>query len=482
MKSLRTQFIVSLVSLLSIMLGLAGWTVYTRIQSSLYADADAQLVQRLKGMVSQIEVEGNHLKVDWLEEGMTPPGHMEGMDFFTLWNTQNGEILLNRSGAGGFPLPKVSGEPDTPQATGIFLPNEQRARAVGITFHPSIDTDDPEAPDTEDLQARVLELDSDEEVDPPALLLVVARKDAIYEMLETLRDSLLMVWGGFIVLGGGLGAVLVGFGLSPISQLKRQIQSLQKGVSGQRIELARTPEELLPVVKELNQLLDNVERALVRERLLTSNVAHELRNPIAGLLSILEVTLGRLRSTDEYVESTEECFDIAKRMHWLVNNLLSIARIESGNVELMTETVLVAETLKTWWEPFDPVAKERCLSVSWEVPMDFTLKTDPEFLRVVVTNLFDNAVTYTPSHGDVRIRLDAGGHICIANQTMDLEPEIVERVFDPFWRRSESRENPGAHAGLGLNLCRKIIELLGGRIDASVAKEKDMFEVRFQIV
>ena len=482
MKSLRLQFIVSLIVLISMLLGLAGWIVFKRIKHQLYADADLQLIQRAESMVSMIEIEAGHVVVEWLEEGLVPPGHLEGLDYFTLWNAQDGAVLLNVSGAGSFPLPKLEVTKDAPMVDTIYLPDERMARAVVHSFKPSIDEDDQEEPTEEEVAARVLQLDPDLSDHIPELILIVARKDTVFATMETIQSTLMMAWGGFVVLGGLLGVALTRIGLQPLVQLKRQIQTLQKGVIGQRIRLARTPDELQPVVQELNQLLDNVEQALVRERLLTSNVAHELRNPIAGLLSILEVTLGRLRSTDEYVESTEECFEIAKRMHWLVNNLLSIARIESGNIQLVSQEIKVIESMQQWWTPFNSSAKERHLKISWEIPEEFTLETDPEFLRVVVTNLYDNAVSYAPENGEILIRLNESNQICIANQTMDLQPEIVERVFDPFWRRSESRENPGVHAGLGLNLCRKIIELLGGRIEASLAQESEMFEVRFQIV
>lgn len=269
--------------------------------------------------------------------------------------------------------------------------------------------------------------------------------------------------------------------LRPLDQLKAQIGRLEEGVSGQRIALLNQPAELEPVVDELNSLLERVEKALVRERTLTSNVAHELRTPIAGLLSTLEVTLNRLRSPAEYRESTQECFEIAKRMHWLVNNLLSITRIEAGNLQLRHQLVSIENALTEWWNPFAARADERNLRVEWMIQPDASIKTDPEFLRVVVTNLFDNALSYTPEGGTIRIEANSQGVVSIANQTIDLDAKTVERVFDPFWRFTDSREGAAAHAGLGLSLCKKIIELLGGRIQARVHESKGLFIVQLDM-
>jgi signal transduction histidine kinase len=172
---------------------------------------------------------------------------------------------------------------------------------------------------------------------------------------------------------------------------------------------------------------------------------------------------------------------MAKRLHWLVNNLLSITRIEAGNVRLQRRPLALREALLEWWRPFASRAEECGLRVEWAIEPGATLTTDPEFLRVVVTNLFDNAVSYTPAAGTIRIEAGAQGNICVANKAVDLSAAVLERVFDPFWRNSAAREGEGAHAGLGLSLCKKITELLGGRISARVKESESVFVVHLEM-
>jgi signal transduction histidine kinase len=270
-------------------------------------------------------------------------------------------------------------------------------------------------------------------------------------------------------------------GVRPLDQLKAEIGNLEEGSSGQRIELRQPPPELEPVIQELNRLLERVEKALARERALTSNVAHELRTPIAGLLSTLEVTLNRLRSPEEYRESAGECFEIAKRMHWLVNNLLSMTRIEAGNVELQNQDLRIEKALTDWWRPFQTRAAERGLRVDWKIDPGTRIKTDPEFFRVVVTNLFDNAVSYAPEGGTIRVEAHSDGAISVANPASRLNADMIEHAFDPFWRNTDERDGQVTHAGLGLDLCRKIIELLGGRISAQIKEPGSLFVVRVEM-
>jgi signal transduction histidine kinase len=172
---------------------------------------------------------------------------------------------------------------------------------------------------------------------------------------------------------------------------------------------------------------------------------------------------------------------MAKRMHWLVNNLLSIARIDAGSVKIQRETIALDDVLAEWWTPFAARAQERRLRVTWNVSPGAAIETDREFLHVVVSNLMDNAVCYTPAGGAVQIDVPADGSISIANTAVDLKPELAQHVFDPFWRHSETREEVGTHAGIGLSLCRKIIEMLGGQITARISPEGNLFTMRLEV-
>ena len=137
--------------------------------------------------------------------------------------------------------------------------------------------------------------------------------------------------------------------------------------------------------------------------------------------------------------------------------------------------------LPEWWLPFAARAELRGIQVNWELVPGTKLQTDPDFLRVVVANLFDNAVSYTPPGGIVRIKANARGHISVANHAAGVKAAIVQHVFDPFWRNSQAREQAEHHAGLGLDLCKRIMVLLGGRISAHVQEQEGMFEIRVEM-
>jgi len=479
-QSLRWQLIVGILSGITLLLATGGTAAYFAVKERLYSEFDRSLVQRTVLLASMIEQDAGAIKIEWLENGNSPPGHQPGIDYFSVWMKDRSEALAASGDLEKGSLPRFGGSFTHPELRDVVLPGDRPARCAGIEFDVHRGLRNESGSEEERSEAGA----GDAPATPATAMVqvVIAKLDTVAPTLAAIRRPLFGLWAGCTVFGGVIIWLVVRRSLRPLDQLKVQIGSLEESASGQRITLPQQPAELQPVTRELNRLLERVEKALVRERTLTSNVAHELRTPIAGLLSTLEVTLNRLRSPEEYRESAVECFEIAKRMNWLVNNLLSIARIEAGNVQLQHQEVRIEDVLPEWWRPFEPRAVERGLRIDWQIQPGTKIKTDPEFLRVVVTNLFDNAVSYAPEGGTIRVEANSEGSVSVANQASAMNAEAIQQAFDPFWRNTDSRDAQVAHAGLGLKLCKKIVELLGGRISAQLKEPESLFVVRLEMV
>jgi two-component system heavy metal sensor histidine kinase CusS len=463
---------------ISLLLGAGGTMAYLAIQKQLYAEFDRSLVQRTVLLASMIERDADAIKVEWLESGSSPPGHQPGMDYFSVWLKQSNAAFAASADLEQNSLPRFGGTFAQPELRDVVLPGGRVARCAGIEFEAGRGLRDEES-DGERPNAALAKAAT-----PPRSMvvqLVIAKVDTVAPTLAAIRRPLIGLWSGCTMFGGLIIWMVVRRSLRPLDQLKAQIGNLKEGATGQRVAIPQPPAELEPVTQELNCLLERVEKALVRERTLTSNVAHELRTPIAGLLATLEVTLNRLRSPEEYRESATECLEIAKRMSWLVSNLLSIARIEAGNVRLQNRDVMMESALTEWWRPFEARAVERGLQVDWQIEPCASIETDPEFFRVVVTNLFDNAVSYAPKGGTIRVAAASDGTLSVANPANGLNADVIQHAFEPFWRSTEVRDGEVAHAGLGLNLCKKIVELLGGRISAQITEPERLFTVELEM-
>src|SRR5262249_32577664 len=139
--------------------------------------------------------------------------------------------------------------------------------------------------------------------------------------------------------------VVVARGLHPLSQLARDVERRQANDLSAPIDGTNLPQELLPLVNELNQMFGRLGAAFDRERDFNSEVAHELRTPLAGLRSTIDVTLGRARQPVEYAEALADCRLIVVQLQSLVEQLLSLVRLESGIEPLRHSPVALRELI-----------------------------------------------------------------------------------------------------------------------------------------
>jgi len=297
--------------------------------------------------------------------------------------------------------------------------------------------------------------------------LVVARPTAELSREITQLAGVLVgagIFGTLLCLAILFGAVR--FGLAPVRSLAAAIAELREGDLAVKLDAARTPRELAPVVDRLDDLLRRLSAAFTRERELTAEVAHELRTPIAGLRATIEVAISKDdRPAEKYRAALADCLAITRQTERLVETMLSLARLDAGTARAAQEPVDLDELLRECVATIGARASDREVAVVTTLPA-VTAFTDRDKLQRVLENLLDNAVSYVDDGGTIDVAL-APGTITISNSGCTLAPEEVANVFQRFWRGDAARSD-GMHVGLGLALCKKLVHLLGGTITARV--------------
>lgn len=276
----------------------------------------------------------------------------------------------------------------------------------------------------------------------------------------------------------GIGACILLLGLAggwwiasramrPIEDISATATKISSGDLSQRINVAHTEDELGQLAGTLNSTFSRLEAAFGQQRQFTADAAHELRTPVAVILTETQTTLKRERSAEEYRQSVEVCQRITQRMRRLIESLFQLARLDAGQEQLKRMQFDLSGTAKECLELVGPLAEERGVKIHCELP-SLECVGDPERISQVITNLLTNAVQYNKPDGEVRVngRQENGmAVLTVADTGPGISAEDLPRVFERFYRAEKSRSS--GNAGLGLSICKAIVEAHGGTIEVS---------------
>lgn len=461
MRSIRARLLLGTVLSAVLVLSITGLALYWRVRASLMAEFDAALRDKARTLAAMAEIEDGHIELDIKDLDMPEFRRVDRPEYLQVWGPA-GEVMVRSPSLGGANLERFGGSLESPVSRPTLLPYGVAGRIIGVTFQPR--------PGREDEGARL-----PPSLGSPWMTLVLARPTGEVDAVLARLGFLLIALGGLAVVATSVVlARVVHGGLRPLRDLAARIGQLSEEELSARIELPDAPAELVPIAERLNDLLTRLEASFGREKAFTADVAHELRTPLAGLRSTLEVSLSKSREACAYQVVLQDSLAITCQMQTMVQNLLCLARMEAGQAEIVREPTDVPMLLRECWKPLAQGAAERGLHVKWDLQDPCVLETDDRKLRQVLRNLLDNAVAYTNPSGSIEMRAwaaDSQVRIEIANTGCRLAPEEAEKVFDRFWRGDAARQDTGVHCGLGLSLARRILILLGGDIQVECTAE-----------
>jgi two-component system OmpR family sensor kinase/two-component system sensor histidine kinase QseC len=266
-----------------------------------------------------------------------------------------------------------------------------------------------------------------------------------------------------------IGAVawIVSRGLLPLRFVTTEVQRRDVR-SLAPLNTRNLPLEIEPLVGELNRLLDRLQRAFSVQRAFISDAAHELRSPLTALRLQLQL-LDRAPDEAARAEARSRLGAAVERAIHLVEQLLALARSEPQDASPGFETVDLSAAAAEGISDAHELALSRHIDLGLDATPNLEIHGDREALRVLVRNLVDNAVRYTPPHGSVQVRCCPTPDEAVLEVT-DTGPGIApadrERVFDRFYRRAAAQESG---TGLGLAIVKAIAERHGARVALSEA-------------
>lgn len=443
MRSLRQTLIGLTLAVTAVVGTAADLLLYEASRTQSLAAFDAALRDKARAVATALEQGRHGVRLELEQADLVEFRPTRHPSFLEVRDAGGQLVYQSPSLAGRARLATPTG--DLPQA--LVLPNGLTGRALALTATPRRDSDDDDA----DRYSSVT----------PVTLVLARDTDALDDASERLA-WLLVVIG--LCAAAGVAAALawaVGRGLRPVNALAAGIDALGDHPDGAQLALPGAPVELQPVVDRLNDLLRRLAGAFERERSFAADVAHELRTPLAGVRTTLEVTLSRDRTTPEYAAALNTCLGVVTALGNLVEDLLLLARLDAGRAAPRRQACRPAELVQASWS----LLAERSAANRQELRVagsgDLTVFSDPALVSRIVTNLLDNAVSHGGA-GVVQVDLTDGWMLVVTNPGSQLNQSQAEQAFARFWRGDAARTDVGSHCGLGLSFVRAAAEALGG--------------------
>ncbi len=272
---------------------------------------------------------------------------------------------------------------------------------------------------------------------------------------------------GFVALFAGSWWI-VRRGLKPLATLSTAVSRVSEKDFRLPVSAADLSEDLLPIHDRITQTLDALRRAFEREKQAVGDISHELRTPLAALRTTLDVALRKPRDAEQYRATLSDCREIARQLSRLVDRILTLAALDSGQGERPHAEVDVSDLALECVAVIRPLAESHDLSFRADIAPGVMATTDPDRLREVVMNLLHNAVEYNRPGGRVTLCVahdGAGVRVAVADTGIGMTPEVSGQIFERFYRADASRHATGVHAGLGLAIVKEYLTRLGGTIE-----------------
>jgi heavy metal sensor kinase len=253
----------------------------------------------------------------------------------------------------------------------------------------------------------------------------------------------------------------------PVGDILQIADQLRPTRLGDRLPVRGSRDELDRLARTINRLLDQVADHVDRQQQFVADAAHELRGPLAAMRSLVEVAISHDRSPGEYRDTLEEVLEEMRHLSSLANAMLTLAEAGGDDATMAREELDLAAVVRQTAAMFAGVAEERGIRITVDAAPVILPGSAAQF-RQVLGNLLDNGIRFTPPGGTVNVRVAADADralLTVRDSGEGIAAGHIDRIFDRFYKTDPARSrHDGRSGGLGLPICKAIVERHGGTI------------------
>ncbi len=302
------------------------------------------------------------------------------------------------------------------------------------------------------------------------LFLEILRRDAgIVYTTENIRLAAVFTFWNAVF----LGVVFTVFDLfrrkvlveKPIRKIQAFTQRIIHGDFSARLKNIRVG-EYNKIVEDLNRMSEELSGIETLRTDFVANVSHELKTPLSVLQNYGALLEEPDLSEEKRIEYAKSINRVTKHLSELITNILRLNKLESQNLYPKVESCNLSEMLCECLLGFESQWENKNIEIESEIESDVYINTDSDMLSVVWSNLFSNALKFTPRGGKVRVCLkqenDNRISVSVSDTGCGMDEKTIKRIFDKFYQGDTSHSAKGN--GLGLSLVKRVIDLIGGEI------------------
>jgi heavy metal sensor kinase len=444
---LRTRLTVFYTLIFGVLLMVLAAVSYRVLSQQLDSDATATLTEMTNGLHGYLRFDEGKPSIVY---DNTDPNEAEFVQratrFYQIYDATSGALLT---------------QSDALEPLGVLFTPQEVKRLRDQSFH-DIQTD----------YGRIRLTNSVVTGDSPTDLFLLQVGVSLAPSDAALRRfRRLLLWGmpAGLIIAVIAGRAMAGLALAPLARLAAAARTIDAANLQQRLPVRGTGDELDKVAQSFNDTLARVEDAVGEMRQFSTAIAHELRTPIAALRGEIELAARKAGATEEQREILASQLEELDKLKRLIDQLLTLARAESGQIRLAHERVELAPLVSSIVEQLEPVANAQGLQLIENITARPAIEGDASWIERLLLNLLDNAFKFTPSGGSVTVSLsDREGQAVleVTDTGVGMTPDVVPHVFERFYRGDPARSG-GFGVGLGLSLVKWIVDRHSGTVTAA---------------
>ena len=319
---------------------------------------------------------------------------------------------------------------------------------------------------------------------------VASSLEDVEDALNTLLLILIITVPSALIMASLGGQFLAHKALKPVDQITQTARMITSQNLNQRISPPKVKDEISRLVETFNEMITRLDQSFRQIKQFSSDASHELKTPLTILRGEMEVTLRKERPSSEYQKILRSNLEEIDRMTQIVNDLLLLSRADSGEIQLDRKEMNLAEIMREVIPQAHILAQSMNLQIQTSLPEEkIIILGDHLRIRELFLNLIENAIKYTEEGGAIKIHLSKGSappsdkdgenkvegekngfaEITVTDTGIGIAKEDQDRIFDRFFRVDKARSRQQGGSGLGLSICKWIVEAHQGTI--SVASE-----------